>query len=63
MDQCSNIKECRFFLATGNNEQELIILNKIFIFSQYTIHVVSLQAFKNMELNTFVLLFSGLSSG
>ena len=29
MDQCSNIKECRFFLATGNNEQELIILNKI----------------------------------
>ena len=29
IDQCSNIKECRFFLATGNNEQELIILNKI----------------------------------
>ena len=29
IDQCCNIKECRFFLATGNNEQELIILNKI----------------------------------
>ena len=29
IDQCCNIKGCRFFLATGNNEQELIILNKI----------------------------------
>ena len=29
IDHCSNFKDCRFFLATGNHEEELVILNKI----------------------------------
>jgi len=29
IDDCSKFKDCRFFLATGNHEEELIILNKI----------------------------------
>jgi len=37
-----------------------MILNKTFILSQYTIHVLSLQLLKIMDLSTFVLLFSGL---
>ena len=29
IDHCNNFKDCRFFLATGNHEEELEILNKI----------------------------------
>ena len=29
IDRCNDHKDCKFFLATGNHEEELIILNKI----------------------------------